>query len=283
MPAQTTVPPLRDRRERLRDELAGGCEDDRGVELLRPFPDCTGPLGADLSRQRLGGLVAGPREGEHPASFVDRQLRDDVSGGSEPVEAEDLAVAGCPQSAVADQPRAEKRRKLLVGGAIGKRQAVARVGDDLLRVASVERVAREARSVAQILAPGPAVTAGAARPAQPRDADPQAGRELAALEDGAHDLVTEDEGQLRVEQLAVADVEIGPADPAGADTDSHLARTKLRAPDLGFPELRSRCVQKHRPHGRMLTRARGPVPAPAGPARRACSSSPTRCRTRRPP
>ena len=39
MPAQTTVPPLRDRRQRLGDELACGGEDDRGVELLRPLAD----------------------------------------------------------------------------------------------------------------------------------------------------------------------------------------------------------------------------------------------------
>ena len=87
---------LPDRRERLRHELARGGEDDGGVQLLRPLPDGTGPLGADLSSQRLSGLVARTREGQHPASFVDRQLRDDVRSGAEAVEAEDLAVAGCP-------------------------------------------------------------------------------------------------------------------------------------------------------------------------------------------
>ena len=283
MPGADDRAALGDRRERLGHELAGGSEDDRGVQLLRPLADGAGPLGADLAGERLRRVVAGSREGEHTPPFVDRQLRDDVGGGAEPVEAEDLAVAGCPQSAVADQPRTEERRKLLVGGPIRKRQAVARVGDGLLGVASVERVAGEARPVAQILAPGPAVAARAAGPTQPRNADPRAHRKIVTFDDGADDLVAEDEGQLRVGQLAVANVEIGPADAAGTDADPHLARPKLRAPDLGFPELRSRCIEQHRPHGRMLTRARGPAPAPAGRARRAGSSSPTRCRTRRRP
>ena len=105
---------LADRRQRLGDELAGGREDDRGVELLRPLADGAGPRGAELARQRLRRLVAGPGEGEDAASFVAGELRDDVRRGAEAVEPEALAVAGGAERAVADQPRAEERRQLRV-------------------------------------------------------------------------------------------------------------------------------------------------------------------------
>ena len=49
-------PPCRpcDGRERLRHELARGREDDRGVELVGPLADRTGPLGAERARARAG-------------------------------------------------------------------------------------------------------------------------------------------------------------------------------------------------------------------------------------
>ena len=57
--------------ERSRNELAGGGEDDRGVELLgRPLVRSAGPLGAELSGERLAVRVAGAREGEDAASLV---------------------------------------------------------------------------------------------------------------------------------------------------------------------------------------------------------------------
>ena len=86
MPAQTTVPPLRDRGQRLWDELAGGREDDRGVELLRPLADGARPDGAELARQRLRRLVARAREGEHAPSLLACELGDDVRRGAEAVE-----------------------------------------------------------------------------------------------------------------------------------------------------------------------------------------------------
>ena len=84
---------------------------------------------------------------------------DDVRRGAEPVQPEPLGVAGEPQRAVADQARAEERRRLLVAVALRHRHAVALVGDGQLGVAAVEVVAREARAVAEVLAAAQAVAA----------------------------------------------------------------------------------------------------------------------------
>ena len=68
IPAQTTVPPLRDRGQRLGHELAGGREDDRGVELLGPLADGSGPLGAERRAPSAWAVVvARAGEGEDPA------------------------------------------------------------------------------------------------------------------------------------------------------------------------------------------------------------------------
>ena len=53
IPAQTTVPPFATRAQRGGHELAGGREDDRGVELLRRrLVRRARPLAAELERER---------------------------------------------------------------------------------------------------------------------------------------------------------------------------------------------------------------------------------------
>src|SRR5205823_6081720 len=95
--------------------------------------------------------------------------------------------------------------------------AEALVGDRVLGVATVEVVAGEAGPVAEVLASAQAVAALAAGPAEPRDADPPAARLV-----DPDDLVPGDERELRVGKLAVHDVEVGAADPAGVDADEKL-------------------------------------------------------------
>ena len=58
----------------------------------------------------------------------------------------------------------------------------------------------------------------------------------------------QDERELRLRELAVADVEVGPADPAGVDADPHLAGPQRRPRQIGRAQRRSRSVQDHRPH-----------------------------------
>src|SRR5207247_9088901 len=107
--------------------------------------------------------------------------------GAEAVQAESLSVAGQAECPVADQSRAEERRRLQVGIALGDRSAEALVGRDQLGVAAVPVIAREARVVAEVLAAGAAMAAGACRPPQPGHADPVALGEAFAPRDHAAD------------------------------------------------------------------------------------------------
>ena len=120
------------------------------------------------------------------------------------------------ERAVADQASAQQRGRLLVGQIVGQRQAVALVGGGQLRVAAVDVASGEARVDAQVLPVGCAVAAGPVGPAQPGDADA-----LPVL--GARDdLVAEDDRKLGRLDLAVAQVQIGAADAAGADLQQQL-------------------------------------------------------------
>ena len=65
----------------------------------------------------------------------------------------------------------------------------------------------------------------------------------------AHDLVARHERQLGLGQLAVDDVQVGPADAAGLDGDEDLARGRLRVGQVGLAQRRARRVENHRAHG----------------------------------
>ena len=222
MPAQTTTPPRASARRAAGTSSPDRREDDRGVELLRPrLVRRARPLAAELEREPRGRVVSRPHEAEHAPSFVTRDLDDDVRRGAEAVEPEPLGIAREAQRAVADQPGAEERRHLQVVVLVRQRQAVALVGDDPLRVAAVEVVAREARRLAEVLAAGEAVAARPVGPAEPGHAEP------APVLVAADDLVPGNERELRVRQLAVDDVEVGAADTAGRHAQQDLSRPRL--------------------------------------------------------
>jgi len=58
-------------------------------------------------RKFLRLLIATPRESKHPSTLMHGYLRDNMRGGSEPVDTETLCVASADQRAVADEARAE--------------------------------------------------------------------------------------------------------------------------------------------------------------------------------
>ena len=94
-------------------------------------------------------------------------------------------------------------------------------------------VAGEAGAVAEILAVAQAVAALPAGPGEPRDSNRIAGREaLASRQRSPDDLVPEHEGELRLRQVAVDDVQVGPADAARLDGDDDLAGGGLGIVDL---------------------------------------------------
>jgi hypothetical protein len=227
------------------DELAGRCEDDRGAKLLRRHGVASaGPVGAELAREALPGLVGRTRERECAAALVAGDLEHDVCGGSEAVQAERVSVACEAKRAVADQPGAEERRRLLVPIAVWDREAEALVRDGVLGEAAVQVVAGEASPLAEVLAARTAVAARAARPAEPRN--PDAG---AALDGGADDLVAEDERELRISQIAVRDVEVGATDAAGTDRHENLPCCRLGLRQLARDERLRRRLEHHRTHG----------------------------------
>ena len=255
MPAQTTVPPGATARRatgtsspagaKMIAASSGSAARRPGSETSEPPSRVTRPGRAELEREALGLGVARPGEREYAPALVGGHLADDVGGGAEAVEADPLRIAAEPQRAIADQPRAQQRRRLQVGIALGDRKAVALVGDRVLGVAAVELIAGEAGALAQVLPARAAVAALAVGPPQPRDPDPLPGREalgpLPRRLDRADDLMSDDQGQLRLAQVAVDHVEVGAADAAGVHRDQDLAGARLRLGEIAAPSAALPC------------------------------------------
>src|SRR5206468_7934188 len=110
---------------------------------------------------------------------------------------------------------------------IGQLERVPGVDDGVVGIAAVRVIADKPRVRAQIFVPALALCALAARVTEPRHADAiadlEAGDAVADLIDDTDNLVAGDQRDLGVGQLAVDDVEIGPADSARADLDEQLA------------------------------------------------------------
>ena len=220
------------------------------------------PLRAERACEPLSLAIAVAREREHAPSLVSGNLRDNVRGRAEAVEAEQLPIPGKPHRAVADQPGAQQRRRLEVSVAVRKREAVALVCDGVLRITAVAVVACELRAVAEVLEACAAVTALPVRPAEPRHADAASYRERVAFEHGPDDLVAEHERELRVGELAVADVEIGATDTARVDAKPNLTAPQVGTGRFGRTKRRARCVEDHRSHRFRVKRAAAQAPGP---------------------
>src|SRR5207248_7817569 len=97
------------------------------------------------------------------------------------------------------------------------------VGERVLRITAVERVAGEARFVAEVLAPGSAIFALSTCPPQPRNTDALASSETfhtrAGFGDCAHDFMTGDYREFRMGQFTVHDMQIRSADRTRGDAD----------------------------------------------------------------
>ncbi len=102
---------------------------------------------------------------------------------------------------------------------------------------------REARVLAEVLLVAQAEPAGPACRSQPGDSYPlsllESRRARAGTDDLAHDLVPGNDPSTLGGQLAVAEVEVGPAHAAGADGQQHLpgARHRSRLLDQAEPAL----------------------------------------------
>jgi hypothetical protein len=174
---------------------------------------------------------------------VHRHLADHVGRGAEPVQPKPLAVAGQAQRPVADQPGAQERRGLQVRIAVGQREAEALVRNRVLGVAAVDVAPGEARALTQVLEPSPAVRTLPARPAQPGHAHP-----AAAVHARADDLMAEDQRQVPGPDVAVAQVQVGPADAAGVHADQDLPGGGPRLRHVGETQRPPGSIQDHRAH-----------------------------------
>ena len=172
MPAATTMPPLRTALRPAGTSAPTGAKriaasSSSGGASSEP-PAQTAP---SLRAKSCAMRVAGAGEGMDALALVAGDLRDDVGGGAEAVEAERLAVAGHAVGAVADEAGAEQRRGFGVAVFLRQAEAVAPVGDDIFGIAAVDVAAGEVRRVAEILHARQAEAAVAAGPAEPGHAD----------------------------------------------------------------------------------------------------------------
>ena len=261
MPPQTTTPPFRT------DRSAAGTSAPTGAKTSAASSGSGGSLvraarpdRPEGTREFLRRGVSRAREGEDLAPLEPRHLRDEVRGRAEAPDSHRPRVSRHPQGPVPDESGTEERRRLDVGvappgcGKQNRSSATVRLGE-----AAVDVVSGEPGLVAEVLVPRGAVPAAATGRAEPRNSDavPRAepqGFRTARLHD-ADDLVPEDERELRLRELAVENVEVGPADRAGRDAEEHLAGTRDRVGNVRGPERTARNVEKHRLH-RGLPRTR---------------------------
>ena len=155
-------------------------------------------------------------------------------------------------SAVTDKPGAEQGCSLGVAPVAAHGQAVALVGDAVVAIAAVTRVAGEERVGAQVLPPAPAIAAGAAGPAEPGDADALTLAEsLDARAEGRnspHDLVPRHDRKPGLGEIAVHHVEIGAADAADRDPDQNFAGAGLGNRPLLQGKRSTVAAINHGPH-----------------------------------
>jgi hypothetical protein len=162
--------------------------------------------------------------------------------------------------AIPDEAGAQQRRRLEIAVPIGQLEGIAGVDDDEVGIAAIAVIPGEPRLGTKVLAAVLAVRALAARVAEPRNADAIADHEaldaVAELGDETDDFMAGNQRKLRginspasraSRQIAVDDMEIGPADAARQDLDQHLARQCDRQIALARVELAGRRVRQH--HG----------------------------------
>lgn len=208
--------------QRDRHQLAGGGEDDRGVEGdRRQIGRATDPGGAEAVGELAVPAAAGGDE--QLGALGLRDLGCEVRAGAEPEQPETTGrrEVGTHEGAVADDPAAQQRRELGGGTLLGQSIGVRRGDHDPLREAAVGVPARVRRRGAEVLAPAAAPPALSAGAPQPRDADPVADgepvRARPGRQDSADDLVAGAGAGPARGQVALGEVQVGAAHAARLD------------------------------------------------------------------
>ena len=252
-----------ERAKRDRHELPRRREHDRTVERLRRLvhrlPD---RVAAQLDRQPPVVLAAGQHV--HAQALGQGHLRRQVGRAAEPVDAQPSAGGHLrqPQRPVADDPRTQQRRGLVVIEPVRQHVREPLVDQAVLRVAAIDVPAGEGRSHAQVLPTGSAVAAGPVGATQPRHSDPLTDakpfRSGADPVDDADNLVAGYRSRPARGEVAFGQVEVRSAHPAAGDPHPDLKRSRLGVRQIDEHERtgrdRSRPVDHPRPHARATSR-----------------------------
>jgi hypothetical protein len=155
-------------------------------------------------------------------------LDGNVSGRSKPIETEPLARLDSAQAqcAIADDPGTEEGGRFFITEDRWNRICKCCRNERILRVPAIDLIAGKPGAFAQVFAPARAKFADAACVLQPGDADSLTDRPLthtgANPTDYSDGLVAWNERKRGVDQLALDDVKIRPADPADGDANQDL-------------------------------------------------------------
>src|SRR5262249_56050062 len=117
--------------------------------------------GAERTCSALRRQVAYALEGVDPAALPGRDLRQDMGGGAEAIEAERPSLPRLAVAAPADQSGAHQRSDLGGVAALRKREAIARIGK---RVSGAPALAAAARSDQRLPIMPPTLPASPAHP-----------------------------------------------------------------------------------------------------------------------
>ena len=154
MPAQTTTPPF------ASDCKACGTSEPTGAKMIaasnlfgRSCRRIARPYCAELLRELLGGVIAGPSERKDLPPLMPSNLGDDVGRRAEAVDSQPPGLTGHHERSIADQTGAQQRRSLCIRIPGGDRKAIPLVRDHVLRITAVDCVPRKAGEVAKILSP----------------------------------------------------------------------------------------------------------------------------------
>src|ERR1700730_17640886 len=184
-------------------------------------------------------------------------LPDQTSSVAKTINSNAMRLTGFTIRAIAEHSGAKQRRNIdiVIFGRQTKTKSC--VGNGELGVTAVDVVAGEAGVVAKILSGRSTINGFAIRPAQPRNPDAVTDRKifdaLASLLDAPDNLMSQNQRQLRVGQLAINNVQIGPANGAGVNPDKQLACLPLWFRHIVQHERFSRFLQNHRAHVDLIT------------------------------
>jgi hypothetical protein len=129
-----------------------------------------------------------------------------------------------PKAAKADNPGTQERRKVLRLHIVGQRISKIGAHKRVFRITAIHAVAGKGESIAEILFAAPAERACAVDASDPRHTGTRTQRKLfrRALDDLADDLVAGNERVPQRRQIALKDMQVGPADSTGEHTEKSM-------------------------------------------------------------